>query len=84
MEVVVIAVTAVIVGTSLNVSHWIKELKRLFAEWTLLDMFLFGLVCFKLNSIGRGQKLFQKDFAWKDLRPGALRITDACKCELID
>jgi hypothetical protein len=33
---VVVAVATVKVGTVLNVSHWINELKRLFAEWTLV------------------------------------------------
>lgn len=46
---VVVAVATVKVGTVLDVSHWIKDLKRLFAEWTLV---WFGMLSFGLVQIG--------------------------------
>jgi hypothetical protein len=43
---VVVAVATLKVGTVLDMSHWIKDLKRLFAEWTLFwnALVWFGLV----------------------------------------
>ena len=43
---VVVAVATLKVGTVLDMSHWIKDLKRLFAEWTLV---WFGLVQIRFN-----------------------------------